>query len=262
MVGFGRVAAAVVGVSCLILSAAFVSCGKNTSGGGDVKRQESVTNDSGKAPESVTDDGGKGTGGGVKLLESITDDNGKALKKFEYDGQNRLVKIYSGDDITTIAYAGNSVTVNDMKYVINGNTVKVESGYPMTTFIDKDGYIVSRESEEWTSNMLYNYQDGNLTGVTMDECSPSYEPYDDKKSPFSNSKTPKWLIQELFDIGDASKNNAIKYSSCEGVDAYLTFVNEYEYDGEGFPVRRKQTMNGETDTGTVRFTYFVKGKTE
>jgi uncharacterized protein (TIGR02145 family) len=263
-VGLGRVAAVVVGVSCLIFSAAFVSCGgKNTgdSGDGNVKPQESVTNDSGKSTG--------GDGGGVKLLGSITDDSGKVLTKFEYDEQKRLVKIYSSDT-TTIVYADNLVTVNGERFAINGNTIKGESE---TLTINKDRYIVKNDYVGRSAD--YQYKDGNLISLNTvkkdDSIKSSYE-YDNKKSPFANSKTPKWLFKFLFrdDLYYAkytSRNNVLGYDweqHAQGEILSGIFEYEYEYDSDGFPIMEteKLSVEGNDETTITRFTYTGGGKAE
>jgi len=160
----------------------------------------------------------------VKLLVSFTDEKGKPKEKFEYDEQNRIVKkytynegklyyiesiTYSGDDLVTVEKTqGNNRNV--IKYVINGNTITV--------------------GEE----TLYvgTYQDGNFT-----ESAYAYS-YDDKKSPFSNTNTPKWLMQILLYNYSASKNNVLLIEGteeCEDVCPPTEF--QYEYDSDGFPTK-------------------------
>jgi len=189
---------------------------------------------------------GKG-GGDVKLLETITDENGN-VQRFEYDKQNRIVKM--GDK--TITYSDNLITVGTRKFVINGNTV-TEGDNSFT--VNKDGHF---ELEG------YKYKDGNLIfidygGESGNTVSFSY---DDKKSPFSNSSTPKWLFQYLFGLNleyaiYASKNNLVNYEGDSGHDTY-----EYEYDNDGFPVKSTRTVKWEGNhTIITRFTYRGETKT-
>jgi len=160
-----------------------------------------------------------GGGSDVKLPECIADESGKCTTKFEYDKKNRIVKI--NDD--TITYADNLVTIGAKKYEVKGDTVTVD-GKSFT--IDKDGYIVKSKDGNLSP---YKYEDGNLINI-FDDSSPFYY-YDDKKSPFSNSNTPKWVIQELFGAEFASKNNVS--SSGYGINQF-----GYEYDSDGFPVKQ------------------------
>jgi len=185
-----------------------------------------------------------------KLLESIADSNGSLIKKYEYDGQNRIVKIYdlsekkppdwlpsgirpiwqnihakiSGNP-TTIAYnPDGSVKVEEngkiKYYTIKGNLVASE-GESFT--INKEGYIVKGQSVEYT------YKNGNLDVVLWTESAytDSYQ-YDSKKSPFSNCNSPKWLMQKLW--LDESKNNVVKAIGENGGCKYT-----YQYDSDGFP---------------------------
>jgi len=202
---------------------------------------------------------GKGSGS-VKLLESSTDDESR-VHKFEYDKQNRIVKHHfrmkpSGydeiNDIMTITYNSDDLvtveivegkTLPDKKdvtiYVRKGNTITKESTLGPEEFaINKEGYILRQG---------YEYKDGNL--IKEGEDFDNYNTYDDKKSPFSNTNTPRWLLQTLFYMFNPNKNNVLKYyyMSEEGVDE---FNYKYEYDGDGFPIKRMGDYSGAT-----RFTY-------
>jgi len=185
-------------------------------------------------------------GGDVKLLETITDESGK-VQRFEYDKQNRIVKI--GDK--TITYADNLITVGTQKYAINGKTI-TEDDKPFT--INGDGYIVN----ESYGNIDYEYKDGNLIRVFWGES--AYEDnysYDDKKSPFSNCTTPKWLLQRLSGIYStgASKNNVVSYEGENGKGTY-----KYEYDSDGFPLKLTRTYKpwegDEVYTTITNYTYY------
>jgi hypothetical protein len=209
----------------------------------------------------------------VKLLQSITDENGVVQKQFEYDDQNRVVKIYGKNklkDFATIAYTDNSVTVENFmaayngsritKFVIDGNAITVavetssyrDSGTTLT--VNDGGYIIKDKFN------AYQYQDNNLTG----NGESTYYKYDSKNSPFSNSNTPKWLIQFLpSDFSgsntDASKNNLIE-SGEPGDDLTGTIKIEYKYDSEEFPTKKmeKTFMYGQWMATTTSFTYFDK----
>ena len=182
----------------------------------------------------------KGGGGGGKLLETITDQNG--TRKFEYDKQNRIVKI--GNE--TITYADNLITVGTDKYAISGNTITID-GRSFT--INGDGYIVNGNGAD------YKYKDGNLISSYWSEvpCTDNYS-YDNKKSPFSGSTTPKWLIQRLLLDIYASKNNVVSSEQEVGKSTY-----KYEYDSDGFPVKFTKTFEGNDDgkvvNTTTRFAY-------
>jgi len=196
--------------------------------------------------KTLTASNGEG-GGGVKLLETITDNNG-TVQRFEYDEQNRIVKI----DDKTIAYADNSITAGDQKFVINGNKVTAENGIYN---IDKDGYIVGYEG-----GGIWTYKDGNLINQSSEYDNSNYS-YDDKKSPFSNSGTPKWLISLLLYKYESKNNIATLNGSYEG-EGEISTSYKYEYDGDGFPVAVTETekhsaVDGIT-TRTTRFTYLVK----
>jgi len=216
--------------------------------------------------------------GDVKLLESITDDNGNVKQKLEYDDKTRIVKIYdySGEaiKIKTITYNSESlITVEEMstksncaystnsgiypgysvdstKYVKKGNSIMNESDTLLT--LNKDGYIVKKK--ESYGIVTYRYENGNLVGKEGGD-DESYR-YDDKKSPFSNSNTPKWL---LLILGyNANKNNAVGYDGPgEGSSS------EYEYDSEDFPTKMTNLWEREECepvTTIEHFTYCAKTK--
>jgi hypothetical protein len=210
----------------------------------------------------------------VKLLECITDGKGKAQKKFEYDGQNRLVKTYDYGsdgvfDTQTITYnTDNSVMVEETHsnygnhidygqsvkiYVRKGNKITVDT---IAFTINEDGYIV--KSKYFTNQ----YQDGNL--IIYDDTENGYRngssyEYDDKKSPFSNSNTSKWLLQHLVGHVSASKNNVLENNYITAGEDMMTgsYSYKYEYDSDGFPT--KQTCEwyseGNEETTTTRYTY-------
>jgi len=176
---------------------------------------------------------GKGGGGGVKLPECIITKWG--VQKFEYDEQNRIVKIVGTYDTNTITYADNLVTVNTRKYVINGKTI-TEGGDALT--IDKDGYIVNERERK------YKYKNGNLIQIEYknndDTLFDKFDEYDNKKSPFSNSNTPKWLLYRLS--LPFSTNNVLKSSDPYEMmpDADRMYNYEYEYDSDGFPIKKTE----------------------
>jgi len=213
-------------VAALIFSATYVSCKDGA------KRLEN------KDDARVQNIKGAGKGN-VKLLESIIDDDGNTLR-FEYDEQNRIVKM--NDD--TITYADNLIKVGNAKYTINGNTITSDD-YSFT--INEDGRVVG-------GGASYEYKDGNLISVEWEESGygTGYE-YDDKKSPFSNCNTPKWLIQKLFDGYYENKNNVVRVLGEGFVYAY-----KYEYDDDGFPKSNvrytEESLDG--DGGRNLTTYF------
>jgi uncharacterized protein (TIGR02145 family) len=231
---------------------------------------------------------GKG-GGDVKLLESITDDSGKVQKKFEYDEQSRIVKVYDYNKdgklyyTKTITYANNSVTVEMVmrdnnkftnKYDMNGNDVGSPKSFRN---INEEGYIVAKKYESGEENddgssASYEYLNGNLIKLEQyDDTGPeivNYK-YDDKKSPFSNTNTPKWILQEMIEPYYACKNNVLEvYSHDDMRDYTYTAEYEYEYDSDGFPTKQTGILKAEK-TGvfkeetrtTSRYTYITKTKT-
>jgi uncharacterized protein (TIGR02145 family) len=207
---------------------------------------------SGCSNKTLTASHGKG-GGDVQLLETVTDDQGN-VQRFEYDGQNRIVKI---DDIT-ITYGDNLITAGDRKFVINGNTVTEENGeYTATCTIDKYGYIVSGGS-----GGEYKYENFNLISARSEYDNTVYS-YDRMKSPLCNSDTPKWLIRLLLYKYDSYNNVVSVQGSYEG-EGEISTSYKYEYDSEGFPVaaveKEKHSAIDGITTRTIRYTYRGKSR--
>jgi YD repeat-containing protein len=194
-----------------------------------------------------------GDGGNVKLLETITDDNGN-VQRLEYDSQNRLVKI----DDKTITYSDNLIIAGTQKFIINGNTVTVEDDtYISKFFIDKYGQIAG-----YGEDGKNTYKDGNLISENS-EYDNTYYSYDNKKSPFSKSNTPKWLIRSLFHKYE-SKNNVVSSEGSYEGEGEISTSYKYEYDSDGFPISVKETekhsaIDGIT-TRTTRFTYTLTSR--
>jgi len=170
-------------IAAVTVSTAFTSCNSKGS-----------NNESGNAKLSESSNESVKESNNVKLLETITEKDKYWSKTtdFEYDDQNRLVKMrYNGkteyvntEITTTITYTDNSVTVKTLhsddgesvkKYLIKGNTVTVGKE---TLTLNKEGYILSIKSselqgcgdvdEEGNVTMVpylekYEYEDGNLT---------------------------------------------------------------------------------------------------
>jgi len=175
----------------------------------------------------------------AKLLESTTDNNGKLLRKFEYDNQNRLVKMdryedgkifstitiaYSGDDLVTVegvSYGDKSVN----KFVKKGNTITVNNKDVLN--INESGCIINRKGEEESV-----YKDCNETSRGI-----IFYSYDDKKSPLSNSNTPKWLLLPYSEYYFLNKNNILKQMP-DGDIGVPSIDYEYKYDSEGFPTNQ------------------------
>jgi len=196
----------------------------------------------------------------VKLLESTTDNNGKLLRKLEYDNQNRLVKIdryddgkifstitiaYNGDDLVTVegvSYGEKSVS----KFVKKGNAITVNDKDVLT--VNEDDCIIDIRSEESV------YKDCNETSKGI-----IFYSYDNKKSPLSNSNTPKWLILPYSENYLLNKNNILQQMP-DGDIGVPGISYEYKYDSDGFPTNQtgkacSPDWEPECNTMITRYTY-------
>jgi hypothetical protein len=200
--------------------------------------------------------------GGVKLLESISDENGEIIEKFEYDEQNRIVKIY-GFSTQTITYGTDkSVTVEEFfdygntgikKFAVKGNTLTVTSigthEYPETFTVNEDGYIVERVADG--GSYVYQYQDGNMAVADRYYVTE----FASNKSPFFNTTTPKWLLQYLFGYDATDKNNTLE--AMFGADDAGGAKIEYEYDSDGFPVKKTYKSFRPDDDEFLKITHYA-----
>jgi len=237
--------------------------------------------------------------GGIKLLETITwnwgDDEDSFVTKFEYDDQNRIIKIsdYLEDFIKTLTYGDDWikvtwtwVTYDEYSEVVltktGNNTITLSSNdddYSETLTIDNDGYLskwVSLAFEEGSyssQEVTFQYQNGNLIKMTniyiwggIKGREDVFEfKYDDKKSPFYHCKTPKWFMQfwfffdDIFGIG--FKNNIIEEIRFGGEIGFGNFSFSieyiYEYDSDGFPTKQTVTHKRDGEEDYTRINTFT-----
>jgi hypothetical protein len=217
--------------------------------------------------------------GDVKLLESMTTDS--RTVRFEYDDQNRIVKMLHYHDgilseTQTLTYAGDDLVAlehdvegwNNMPFNRKGNTIStgdMHAGYTFT--VNKDGHIIKLETESdmQRGESAYKYRGGNLTKIEsvetfydgeMRESSFEYK-YDKKKSPFFHCNTPRWFLQHRFG-NDFGLNNNITDVAIDGTWGISV---AYEYDADGFPTRQTKTVKW-SDEYTITTTFTYRGVAE
>jgi len=209
----------------------------------------------------------------AKLLERITDENGRLLRKFVYDKQNRIVKIVSKDYSTVegepVVWNADAVTITyetddkiTVETIITKQYARDEGSRSTKNFLRNGNKIIAGTDTSTINNESVNndgyesvYNDGNLmretepNGVNDTEYS-----YDDKKSPFSNSKTPKWLLPY---IGVSTNKNNILRQETSGGEISFSKTYEYQYDSDGFPTKEKEEVyvEGEEQTGIMHYKY-------
>jgi len=268
-------------VSCIALIAAmaFSACNRNagaelqTAGMRDFNASESGAVFTGevKLPESMTRFG--------SLYDEVT--------RFEYDDQNRIIKImnqdnealtltYSGGDLVNVVRtantAGRDLDYEAMDFHIGRNLIGINRFHSESSLtVNNDGYTVRSISAGIgeQSDTSYQYQGGNLikqiTAASYEfdidlsgekiEITVEYQ-YDDMISPFYHCKTPKWFLQYMFNMG--LHNNIVERrdSSVSYGGGLYTYI--YEYDFAGYPTRQTMTSpNG--GTTVTAFTYRAPG---
>ena len=186
---------------------------------------------------------------------------------FEYDEKDRVTSIFSDelDEKITFIYSGDDFVKvlgfeGTKECSKNGNTITILDG--KTTIIlelNSDEYpIKAKVSYEYPDHLderHYNlqYLDGNLVYVSDNDVRRCEYKYDNKKSPFYNCKTPKWLpvFYCLAAYGFSGyygvKNNVIEFKYGRND----TMERSYEYDDNGFPT--KMFGNGKLE---ATFTYY------
>jgi len=212
----------------------------------------------------------------IRLPVSLTttggwdDDISVTIQKYEYDTQDRLVKIetyyreslyqtititYESDDFIKVIednidssieryfniceYDGIIITTNDPD--------DFESRIELNWFgyISRTETIYSEAEDEISGNpvVAYHYLNGNLLfskGLQgpffMGTEYFHYYVYDDKKSPYNNCKTPKWLLQ--YFLGVTGFENNVIFIHAESHHSEDTARITYEYDSDGYPVKR------------------------
>jgi len=207
----------------------------------------------------------------TKLLESITENDGR-YSLFEYDNKNRISKVnyynnngeiikrdthnYNGDTLVISTMYSNYCCIED-EYIKNGNTIErkkrdgpTTSHFPLYT-IDNNGYIIKSSDYpdpdyDYHVEEIFHYQGGNLTKITiiitkyLEVLEYVIELiYDNKKSPLSHCKTPKWVLffypytSYVEGISKGFKNNNIVFIYNEQISEI-----EYDYDIDGYPTNQ------------------------
>ena len=184
---------------------------------------------------------------------------------FEYDHEGRITKmikkdVQAGEIPTTITYQGKKSvkmetvmnhTTEVKEYIKKGNTITITNyddyikTYKMT--LDKNEYITNIRIDFSGDNeyllITYRYDSGNL----IDEVKVWYHgdvqthkrnykyKFDDKKSPFINSNTPKWVLHEL--LGTYSWTDSTPFVNVNNVVGMTVdedihdFKADYDSDG-------------------------------
>ena len=211
----------------------------------------------------------------IILLEEINYSDGRRYV-LEYDEQRRISKRYYyyssevSSEILTLTYSEDLVTISHPQYddiyptfvengnIINYNIYDVGGSYEIKL---NDRGIPEKYTIRWrgimypgwrTTVYTYTWMNGNLVkadyeawgeswGEKFEESGTEIYTYDDKKSPFLHSATPKWFIWWWF--GDCSVNNV----KSKGATIY-----EYTYNEYGFRATEKQ------DNVTITYTYMKR----
>ena len=206
----------------------------------------------------------------VKLLETISEDGGHYTTTFEYDNQNRIIKIsyynyfITNDRSVTFTYNANDLvkTVEKDNYetrteefLKSGNKITMtqrfennpQSNATYTIDLNEDGTMAKFQIDGSDNFFTYQYDNGNLTN----DGQYAYL-YDNNKSPFFYSNTPKWFMVYFFDdVALACKNNTIEKS---GLSSDERYTYEYEYDKDGFPTKRIEKREGFGES-VIEFAY-------
>ena len=223
------------------------------------------------------------------------DSQNRLTKQLTYDPDGNLVYtytyIYNGDEIKYLWSFVNSPEDNqEIVYRKTGNTVTFvlerEDGCyshssTTTMTVNKDGYITKGEVlAKWTdcgsegsgtAEINFIYQGNNLTKMMsvyesnddgkIEKYTETNEyKYDNKKSSMYCCKTPQWA-PSFYLSGNSNNITEMRYFS-DAHDGYApqdrTEKYEYEYDSDGYPIKRITKWDGVEGFITTTYTYITK----
>ena len=227
------------------------------------------------------------------------DSQNRITKVLEYrDGKLSFTNTvnYNGDEFKiTSSYVDDNRDNREQIFRKTGNTITFVNEYEdddysssikWTITINNDGFITKVddiisetdcwskcETTTWTSEYTFTYQGNNVTKIiSVDKYIKNEEvidytttidyKYDNYKSPMYHCKTPKWLLFTLYD-GFGLYNNVTEEKYVRTVyDPWnRTTTYKYEYDSDGYPIKRTETSSGsgsiESEYVTI-FTYITK----
>ncbi|MCM5661538.1 hypothetical protein [Galbibacter mesophilus] len=213
---------------------------------------------------------------------NVTYNENKIVEVLGVDGSSKSVFTYDGDFISQIVDYDIDENGNEVFDFSNTYTYKdgklssalskeVSSQDGTEFYVQKTVY--SHDSDEYVSYVMYDvneetneetkygegrlyFKDGNLVkDEEFYEGESSYADtyeYDDKKSPLSNVLGYNLLLDNSKEI---SKNNVVKesfsYSSGEpNIDIY-----EYEYNEDGYPIKKTEIGDNGEDYIITEYTY-------
>lgn len=220
-------------------------------------------------------DDDNGTGNQSKLVKQM--DDGEMKYKYEYDTQDRPIKI-----IATDAYDGSkrtsTITYNSTKITVNSTY----EGYSWTEVytLDNNGYVIEMEYTDGDGDNYieeYTYTDGYWTKVTYGDGdystftwnngnrvnvqsvgSTNNDYYDWPRTTTYTDKLDKMSVNWFYSLnyshlklkGTYSKNLPLTIEHPElGSTTY-----EYTFDSDGYPTKVIET--GSYDTRTTHITYY------
>ena len=227
-------------------------------------------------------------GSKLKLVETMYIEHDRTYR-FEYDSQNRITKITraGSPDKYTLSYNGNDLvkinresvcrithvdehgittyedvnTNEDFVYVKNGTKITgpdIQSGYRTWVIsLNNDGLPTKIGHDDDSENDQYTlqYQNGNVTKLMGPYGKDDFNDakYDNKKSPFYHSNTPKWFYWVLFGHFEFfCQNNPISY--IDPFDGEL-YTIKYDYDSDGYVIRRFWQDDYASEYDVFKFTY-------
>ena len=199
--------------------------------------------------------------------------------EFEYDDYNRLIKSTGLHNTYTFDYKSNgdmeisySTTFGHIwtrTFTVTDNAVTFGDGagggggggYILTMELNSQGQPVKISETELFGGIWYrmqsklSYQNGNLVKVEfirdelahggddfvfVEEATVTYEEYDNMKSPFYYSATPKWIIYMYIMDMFVGQNNLGVMTSSGTYNNWEMHLNDIKYDGKaGVPVMLK-----------------------
>ena len=184
----------------------------------------------------------------VLLLEEISVAYGERFV-FEYDDQDRIEKLtvydISGQKFAFVIYKYNAVGDLEeliIEDIINSETILITLSRNGKIITSSDGEVIELNDQGFPVKygvepniVTYTWENGNQIKEEWTGGGNTFTYYDDTKTPFFYSKTPKWVLWlDWRSYGYHNANNIEKITESSGTRTY-----EYRYNDDDLPIEKK-----------------------
>ncbi|MDO1451831.1 hypothetical protein Q0590_36515 [Rhodocytophaga aerolata] len=199
-----------------------------------------------------------------RIVEEYTYEAGyEEFFHYEYDNKNRIIKRtkavsyinYPGRDnhgYTLYEYNANDQLVKEIWFSINKNDQPIQSGYSLHEYSSPEKtlktsiYYHSQSGFQLERYYTYEYLHGLLIKSDVYDSNDKLElsylfEYDGKNNPYSAVKSAA-VLDRLYGFSNfAKKYNIVKLMIIQPDGSSISpYENIYEYNAEGYPIKRKE----------------------